>query len=66
MSLKAFHIIFVAVSVALCVFVALWGVRQYTDTGRMSSLMLAVVFFPSAAILVVYGKKVFQKLRDLP
>jgi hypothetical protein len=59
MSLKVFHIIFVAASVVLSLFVALWGVRQ-------ANLMLALVFFPSALVLAVYGRKVFTKLRDLP
>ena len=66
MSLRVFHIIFVAVSVALCVFVALWGIRQYGETRALSDLLLALVFFPSAAALVIYGKRVFVKLRDLP
>ena len=66
MSLKVFHIIFVAASVALSVFVALWGVRQYSDTGSTTALALAVVFFPAAAVLVVYGKRVFHKLKELP
>jgi hypothetical protein len=59
MSLRVFHIIFVIASVVLCLFVALWGVRQ-------ANLWLALVFFPSALALAVYGRKVFIKLRDLP
>lgn len=62
MSLRAFHIIFIAVSVALCVFVAFWGVREATTSGRM----LALVFVVGAAALVVYGKKIFRKLKELP
>lgn len=62
MSLRIFHIIFISVSVALCVFVALWGVRQGTSSG----VVLATVFFLSALALLVYGKKVFRKLRELP
>ncbi|HVS30286.1 MAG TPA: hypothetical protein VMS98_02425 [Thermoanaerobaculia bacterium] len=66
MSLKAFHIIFVAACVALSLFVALWGVRQYSGTGSTTALILALVFFPTAGVLVVYGKKVFRKLKELP
>jgi hypothetical protein len=59
MSLRVFHIIFVAASVLLCLFVGLWGVRQ-------ANIVLALVFFPSAIVLAVYGRRVFTKLRDLP
>jgi hypothetical protein len=62
MSLRIFHIIFISVSVALCIFVALWGVRQSTSSGAV----LAAVFFLSAVALLVYGKKVFRKLKELP
>jgi len=62
MSLRAFHIIFIVVSIALCLFVALWGVREATSSGRT----LAMVMFVGAIVLVVYGKKVFRKLKELP
>jgi hypothetical protein len=59
MSLRFFHIVFVAASVLLCLFVGLWGVRQ-------ANPMLAIVFFPSAIVLAIYGKRVFTKLKELP
>ena len=62
MSLRALHIIFIAVSVALCVFVALWGYREATSSSRALALVMAV----AAVVLVIYGKKVFRKLKELP
>jgi lipopolysaccharide export LptBFGC system permease protein LptF len=59
MSLRIFHIIFVMVSVALSLWVGVWGVRN-------GSIALAVVFFISAVVLAFYGTKVYAKLRDLP
>ncbi len=59
MSLRIFHIIFVMVCVALSIWVGVWGIRN-------GALLLAVVFFISAAVLVFYGTKVYAKLRDLP
>jgi len=59
MSLRVFHIIFVMVCVALSIWVGVWGIRN-------GSMPLAVVFFASGAALVLYGTKVYAKLRDLP
>ncbi len=66
MSLRAFHIIFVVVTVILSLYVALWGVREYADERTASSLTLAIVFFVAAVALIVYGKKVFRKLKEIP
>ena len=66
MSLRAFHIIFVIVTVALSLWVALWGVREYTQQQSNTGLALAVIFFATAAVLIYYGKKVYRKLKELP
>lgn len=66
MSLRIFHIVFVLVSILLSVFVALWGVREYSQRGSGTGLALAIVFALSAVTLVVYGRKVFRKLKELP
>jgi hypothetical protein len=59
MSLRIFHIVFVAACVLLSLFVGLWGVRQ-------ANLVLAIVFFPTAIALTIYGRRVFTKLKELP
>jgi hypothetical protein len=59
MSLRVFHVIFVMICVALSIWVGVWGVRN-------GSTLMSIVFFASAAALVVYGTKVYGKLRDLP
>ena len=66
MSLKAFHIVFIVVCVALCAFVAVWGIREYLAARDTGSLVLAVVFICSGVVLVVYGVRTFRKLKDLP
>lgn len=65
MSLRAFHIVFIVVSVVLSLFVALWGFRQFAAERSGTGLTLAIVFLACAAVLIVYGKKVYGKLRDL-
>jgi hypothetical protein len=58
MSLKAFHILFVVVSVALTVGFGIWALsedRGYTGWGIAS--------FVAAAALLVYGVTFLQKLK---
>ena len=59
MSLRAFHIVFIIVSIALCAFVALWGFRQ-------GSPVMGAVFLLSAIALVEYGRRAFRKLKEIP
>lgn len=66
MSLRIFHVVFIVASVALCLYVGLWGVREFVRTSSNGGLALAVVFFACGGALVVYGKKTFRKLRELP
>lgn len=66
MSLRAFHIVFVIVSVALSLFVTMWGIREYAHERSMGALALAILFLLAAVALVIYGKKVFVKLKELP
>ena len=65
MSLKAFHIFFIAVSILLGMFVGGWGVRQYLMNDSSGSLALGVLFFASAFVLLAYGLKFIQKVEEL-
>ena len=65
MSLRIFHIIFVTVSIALSVFVTIWGVREYVSTRSVGALVLALVFLALGVTLVFYAGRVFKKLREL-
>jgi heme A synthase len=66
MSLRAFHIVFVIVTTVLSLYVALWGIREYSEERSVTALTLGVLFLLMAVALMIYGKKVFGKLRDLP
>ncbi len=65
MSLRIFHIIFVAVCVVLCMFVAAWGMRNYMATHESASLIIGIAFLISGFGLVFYGVRVYGKLKDL-
>jgi hypothetical protein len=65
MSLRIFHIVFVTVSIALSVFVTIWGVREFLATRSAGALVLAAVFLALGVLLVFYAGKVFRKLKEL-
>ncbi len=65
MSLKAFHIFFIAVSMLLGMFVGGWGVRQYMINDSVGSLALGAFFFASAFVLLAYGLKFIRMVEDL-
>lgn len=65
MSLRVFHIIFVTVSIALSIFVTIWGVREFLATRSTGALGLATVFLVAGVVLVWYANRVFKKLREL-
>lgn len=65
MSLKAFHILFIAVSILLGMFVGGWGVRQYLTNDSLGSLAVGLLFFASAFLLLAYGIKFINKVEEL-
>lgn len=65
MSLRAFHIAFIVVSIALSVVVAAWGVREYLAGGGASPLVVGIGAAAAGTALVVYGARYFRKLQEL-
>lgn len=65
MSLKAFHIFFIAVSVALAIGFGAWGVNEFVHDGPASMLVMGLASFLVGGVLVVYGKRVWHKLNNL-
>lgn len=66
MSLRAFHIVFVIVTVVLSLYVTLWGIREFAQERSAVGLTLALLFLATAVGGIVYGKKAFAKLKELP
>ena len=65
LSLKAFHIFFIAVCILLGMFVGGWGVRQYLINDSGGSLALGLLFFASAFVLLAYGLAFIRKVEEL-
>lgn len=65
MSLKAFHIFFVTVSVLMCLGVGAWSTDKYLASEGATGFGLPVACFVLGAGLIVYGFKVYKKLGEL-
>lgn len=65
MSLKAFHILFVAICTLFCIGFGLWAVRDHSAGGPTSSLLLGIVSFGFAVALPWYGVWFLRKLRHV-
>ncbi len=66
MSLKAFHLLFIALAVLMCLYVGAWGVGEYARHAAAGSLALGLGCLLVAGLLVVYGFRVWRKLQGLP
>ena len=65
LSLRSFHLFFIAVSVLLAAWVGVWGLQSYLVTRSLGDLALGILFFGLGLGLVVYGLKARRKLRAL-
>lgn len=65
MSLKAFHIVFVTVSVLLMLIMAAWNFGNYRDAGAPKDLAWGLVALGAAAALIVYGKVFLRKFKNV-
>ncbi len=65
MSLKAFHIFFIVVSVALCVGLGVWGTQDFARSGNGVHLALGVGAFIGSILLACYGVWFLRKLKGV-
>jgi uncharacterized membrane protein len=64
-SLKAFHLFFIALSIVLAAFVAAWATSQYRLLHQTTYIVTAVVSALAGAGLAVYGTRFQRKTRGL-
>jgi hypothetical protein len=64
MSLKAFHIFFVSVSILLAFGFAGWELYAYAQQGGVGNVVLGVGSLVAGVGLVVYLRAVIRKLRQ--
>ena len=65
MSLKSFHIAFIAVSSVMCFGVAGWGIWNYLALGEAWALVFAALSVIFGVGLILYGIRFLRKLRHV-
>ena len=65
MSLRAFHLFFIALSVVLAGFCAAWAAGQYRAGHQMEYAIGVIASVAAGAALVVYGAAFQRKTRQL-
>jgi hypothetical protein len=65
MSLRAFHLVFIGVSVMLAAFVAAWAGQQYQADPVLSYAVTAVAALASGVGLAFYGAAFQRKTKGL-
>lgn len=65
MSLKAFHIAFVAISTLLAIFVAVWAIRELQAGGGAQAGVMLVLCGVAALGLPAYGVWFLGKTKDM-
>ena len=65
MSLRAFHLVFIALSVVLAVFVAAWAAGQYQLEHETQYALTGAAALAASALLVAYGARFQRRTRNL-
>lgn len=65
MSLKAFHIVFICVSILLALGFAIWELVVFRNSHRALDLIFAAASILAGIALFFYSKYVLKKLKDI-
>ncbi|MCL4180237.1 MAG: hypothetical protein KJ072_21150 [Verrucomicrobia bacterium] len=65
MGIKTFHLLFVALSLLLCLFVGGWGIAGWRSGGTVGQLWFGCGGLVAGVGMVAYGRYVFRKLRGM-
>jgi hypothetical protein len=65
MSLKAFHLVFIVVSIALAFGFGIWLVRNFFEEGGVLNLIFGTVSFGAGVGLIFYERYFLKKTKDI-
>jgi hypothetical protein len=65
MSLKAFHVVFIAASILLAFGFAAWALTTYSDQGGLINLIYGIASTLAGIGLVFYEAYVLKKLKNI-
>jgi hypothetical protein len=63
MSLRAFHLLFIGLSVVMCAFCAAWAFGAYRAAHQVGTLVAAILSLVACAGLAAYGTAFQRKTR---
>jgi hypothetical protein len=64
LSLRSFHLFFIAASIALALATGAWGIREYGRTGEAGPLVVAGLFLLTAVGLAIYRRRFARKVQE--
>jgi hypothetical protein len=65
MSLRSFHLLFIALSVILTAFFAAWAVGQYRSEAAVGQIVAGISSLAAGAALAAYGVRFQRRTRSL-
>jgi hypothetical protein len=65
MSLKAFHLFFIALSALMCFGIGAFRAQAYSETGEIGALAQAIVSFVAGGALIEYARRFLKKTKGL-
>jgi hypothetical protein len=65
MSLRAFHLLFIALSIALAAFFAAWASNQYRAGGQGEYLAVAFASLAAGGAMAIYAMRFQRKMKRL-
>jgi len=65
MSLKALHIVFIVASIVLALSFGVWSLNEFAHGGARSNLWFGIGSLVVGVALIVYGKVILRKLKDI-
>ena len=65
MSLRAFHLLFIALSVVLAAFFGAWSIGQYRSGNEAAYVLVGIASLASGVGLAIYGAAFQRKTRGL-
>ena len=64
MSLKAFHVVFIIISIVLTAWFGWWGVNSYRNSADVSHLVMGVLSIVGMVVLIIYFRWFLKKLKN--
>ena len=65
MSLKAFHVVFIGLSILLMLLLSGWSLGNYRTSGARMDLVWGLLAQAGAALLLCYGRYFLKKLKHI-